>query len=309
MSSNLMFVIGAGVLAMIYSFWKTRWIEAQDEGTDRMKSIGKSIADGAMAFLKAEYRVLAIFVLVVAILLGFVNDGRADSSSLIALSFIVGAVASGLAGFLGMKVATKANTRTTNAARTSLATALNVAFSGGSVMGLSVVGLGVLGLGGLFMFYTDLYGTDAASMIIVLNIISGFSLGASSIALFARVGGGIYTTGDSLKRKDTPAGIIYPGDISSAASGTVIERFLEQNIPVININHIHILTEWYDLPYPLGKKNQIKMGSLFYSKKQYNLAVILTAFIIAAGTVLSVGIVSHHEIKKRMHSSEPESIL
>jgi len=129
------------------------------------------------------------------------------------------------------------------------------------------------------------------------------------ITLFINVGGGIYTTGDSLKRKDTPAGIIYPGDISSAASGTVIERFLEQDIPVININHIHILTEWYDLPYPLGKKNQIKMGSLFYSKKQYNLAVILTAFIIAAGTVLSVGIISHHEIKKRMHSSEPESIL
>jgi len=129
------------------------------------------------------------------------------------------------------------------------------------------------------------------------------------ITLFINVGGGIYTTGDSLKRKDTPAGIIYPGDISSAASGTIIERFLEQDIPVININHIHILTEWYDLPYPLGKKNQIKMGSLFYSKKQYNLAVILTAFIIAAGTVLSVGIISHHEIKKRMHSSEPESIL
>ena len=193
MSSNLMYVIGAGALAMIYSFWKTSWIEAQDEGTDRMKSIGKSIADGAMAFLKAEYRVLAIFVAVVAFLLGFANNGRADSSALISLSFIVGAVTSGLAGFLGMKVATKANTRTTNAARTSLTTALNVAFSGGSVMGLSVVGLGVLGLGGLLMYYIDMYGTDKSSMSIVLNVISGFSLGASSIALFARVGGGIYT--------------------------------------------------------------------------------------------------------------------
>jgi K(+)-stimulated pyrophosphate-energized sodium pump len=188
-----MYVIGAGALAMVYSFWKTNWIEAQDEGTERMKAIGKSIADGAMAFLKAEYRVLAIFVAVVALLLGFANNGRADSSALISLSFIVGAVTSGLAGFLGMKVATKANTRTTNAARTSLTTALNVAFSGGSVMGLSVVGLGVLGLGGLFMYYTDIYGTDKSSMSIVLNVISGFSLGASSIALFARVGGGIYT--------------------------------------------------------------------------------------------------------------------
>ena len=193
MSSNLIYVIGAGALAMVYSFWKTNWIEAQDEGTERMKAIGKSIADGAMAFLKAEYRVLAIFVAVVALLLGFANNGRADSSALISLSFIVGAVTSGLAGFLGMKVATKANTRTTNAARTSLTTALNVAFSGGSVMGLSVVGLGVLGLGGLFMYYTDMYGTDKSSMSIVLNVISGFSLGASSIALFARVGGGIYT--------------------------------------------------------------------------------------------------------------------
>tara|TARA_B100000315_G_scaffold130860_1_gene120443 strand:- start:1139 stop:3304 length:2166 start_codon:yes stop_codon:yes gene_type:complete len=193
MSSNLMFVIGAGVLAMIYSFWKTSWIEAQDEGTDRMKSIGASIADGAMAFLKTEYRVLAIFVLAIAILLGVANRGRADSSALISLSFVVGALASGLAGYLGMKVATKANNRTTNAARNSLASALNVAFTGGSVMGLSVVGLGVLGLGGLFMFYSNHFGADAISIKTVLNVISGFSLGASSIALFARVGGGIYT--------------------------------------------------------------------------------------------------------------------
>ena len=193
MSSKLMFVMGAAVLAMAYSFWKTSWIDAQEEGTDRMKSIGKNIADGAMAFLKAEYRILALFVFAVAILLGLANNGRADSSALISVSFIVGAIASGLAGFLGMKVATKANNRTTHAARTGLATALNVAFSGGSVMGLSVVGLGVLGLGGLFMAYTNLYGTDKTSMATVLNVISGFSLGASSIALFARVGGGIYT--------------------------------------------------------------------------------------------------------------------
>ena len=193
MSPNYIFVIGAAVLAMLYSFWKSSWIEAQDEGTDRMKSIGASIADGAMAFLKAEYRILSIFVIAVAILLGFANSGRADSSVLISFSFIVGAVTSGLAGFLGMKVATKANNRTTNAARKSLASALNVAFTGGSVMGMSVVGLGVLGLGGLFIFYTGYFGDDANSMKTVLNVISGFSLGASSIALFARVGGGIYT--------------------------------------------------------------------------------------------------------------------
>ena len=150
--NNLYFVIGAGVLAMLYAFWKTRWITAQDEGTARMKQIGASIADGAMSFLKAEYRVLSVFVIAVAVLLAVANSGRDDSSSLIAVSFIVGAFASAFAGFLGMKVATKANNRTTNAARTSLAKALNVAFTGGSVMGLSVVGLGVLGLGGLFIF-------------------------------------------------------------------------------------------------------------------------------------------------------------
>ena len=191
--NNLYYVIGAGVLAMLFAFWKTNWINRQDEGTDRMKQIGASIADGAMAFLKAEYRVLSIFVVAVAVLLGFANNGRSDSNSLIALSFVVGALASGLAGFLGMRVATKANNRTTNAAQSSLTKALNVAFTGGSVMGLSVVGLGVLGLGGLFIFYTNYFGSDVDSIGMVLNVISGFSLGASSIALFARVGGGIYT--------------------------------------------------------------------------------------------------------------------
>ena len=191
--NNLYYVIGAGVLAMLFAFWKTNWINRQDEGSDRMKQIGASIADGAMAFLKAEYRVLSIFVVAVAVLLGLANNGRSDSNSLIALSFVVGALASGLAGFLGMRVATKANNRTTNAAQSSLTKALNVAFTGGSVMGLSVVGLGVLGLGGLFIFYTNYFGSDTDSIGMVLNVISGFSLGASSIALFARVGGGIYT--------------------------------------------------------------------------------------------------------------------
>ena len=193
MDYNMIFVLGAGILALLFSFWKTRWIEAQDQGTDRMKAIGASIADGAMAFLKAEYRVLAIFIVVVAIVLGIANNNRPDSSILISLSFLVGAVTSGLAGYLGMKVATKANNRTTNAAREGLAKALNVAFSGGSVMGLSVVGLGVLGLGGLFLFYSNIYKIDSTNISTVLNILSGFSLGASSIALFARVGGGIYT--------------------------------------------------------------------------------------------------------------------
>jgi len=183
-------VLNAGVLALIYAAWKTNWINKQDQGTERMVLIGKSIAEGAMAFLKAEYRILGIFIVVVALLLGIANAGRTDSSALISLSFVVGAFASGLAGFLGMRVATKANNRTTNAARNSLAEALNVAFTGGSVMGLSVVGLGLIGLGSLFMLYQNIFANDYNK---VITVISGFSLGASSIALFARVGGGIYT--------------------------------------------------------------------------------------------------------------------
>ena len=183
-------IIGAGMLAMLYSFWKTGWINKQDQGTEKMERIGSNIADGAMSFLKAEYRVLAVFIVVVAVLLGFANVGNPQSSALIALSFITGALTSGLAGFLGMRVATKANNRTTHAARTGLAPALKVAFAGGSVMGLSVVGLGIIGLGTLFTFYQSFFEADYQK---ILTVISGFSLGASSIALFARVGGGIYT--------------------------------------------------------------------------------------------------------------------
>ncbi|MBI86652.1 MAG: sodium-translocating pyrophosphatase [Candidatus Marinimicrobia bacterium] len=193
MNNNVLLVLFAGAVALAFSFWKTKWILSQDEGTKKMKIIGKNIAEGAMAFLRAEYRVLGFFVVFVALLLGIANYNSSDSSSLISLSFLVGAIASGLAGFLGMTVATKSNNRTTNAARQNLESALNIAFSGGSVMGMSVVGLGVLGLGSLFLLYSNIYGSDFNNIKTVLNILSGFSLGASSIALFARVGGGIYT--------------------------------------------------------------------------------------------------------------------
>ncbi|MEE2858765.1 MAG: sodium-translocating pyrophosphatase [Candidatus Neomarinimicrobiota bacterium] len=188
--TNLYYVIGAGIIAMLYAFWKTNWINHQDQGSERMKKIGASIADGAMAFLKAEYKVLSIFVIIIAVLLAFAADSQGDSI-LVSLSFLVGALASGLAGFLGMRVATKANNRTTNAAQSGLAKALNVAFTGGSVMGLSVVGLGVLGVTSLFVIYNNLNLFDDTAKLI--QALTGFSLGASSIALFARVGGGIYT--------------------------------------------------------------------------------------------------------------------
>jgi K(+)-stimulated pyrophosphate-energized sodium pump len=186
----------AAAIALVYAFIKASWVGKQDPGDDRMQMISKWISDGAMAFLKTEYKYLAIFVVCVAILLGISNAGLEDSNVFIALSFIIGAICSGTAGWIGMKVATKANVRTTAAARTGLNSALQVAFSGGAVMGLCVVGLGLLGLSLLFILYTVMYPasvTDTNVMKLVLNILAGFSLGASSIALFARVGGGIYT--------------------------------------------------------------------------------------------------------------------
>lgn len=179
----------AGVIALLYAFMRAQWVAKQDVGTETMAEIAANIADGAKAFLRREYRVLFVFVIAVAALLAFANASQESSSWLISVSFVVGALCSGLAGFIGMSVATKANVRTTNAAREGLGPALNVAFSGGLVMGLSVVGLGVLGLSLLFIIYSGL-DWDITK---VINVISGFSLGASSIALFARVGGGIYT--------------------------------------------------------------------------------------------------------------------
>jgi K(+)-stimulated pyrophosphate-energized sodium pump len=183
------FLPAFGVLALLFVFFKNSWVSKQEVGNEKMARIAKNIADGAMSFLKAEYKILAIFVVAVAILLFFKGQAEEGSNGMVAVSFIVGAICSGLAGFIGMKVATKANVRTTNAARKSLGKALEVAFAGGAVMGLGVVGLGVLGLSGLFAIYSN-QGWEITE---ILNVLSGFSLGASSIALFARVGGGIYT--------------------------------------------------------------------------------------------------------------------
>ncbi len=194
MGQTMMYAIPAfGIVALLFTFWKSAWVGRQEVGNEKMARIAKNIADGAMAFLKAEYKVLSIFVVVVAALMAW-SGMNENSSWLVALSFVLGAICSGLAGLIGMKVATKANVRTTNAARTSLGRALEVAFAGGSVMGLGVVGLGVLGLGGLFLIYSNMFGISTGQEVIrVINILTGFSFGASSIALFARVGGGIYT--------------------------------------------------------------------------------------------------------------------
>ncbi len=184
-----------GLLALLFTWWKTHKINAAPEGSERMSKIAASIQEGAMAFLKAEYRILVLFVAGIAALLYWSGSNNENSHALVAFSFAVGAFCSSLAGYLGMKVATKANVRTANAAKNSLGEALEVAFSGGAVMGLGVVGLGILGLGGLFFLFGNHFGAfeSQASLGVTLSVLTGFSFGASLIALFARVGGGIYT--------------------------------------------------------------------------------------------------------------------
>src|SRR3954471_23190416 len=146
-----------GIIGLLYTFFKFKWVSKQDAGNDRMKEISTYIAQGAMAFLRAEWKILGYFVVIVALLLGFMASTNPDSHWAIAVAFIIGAVFSATAGYIGMRVATKANVRTAQAARTSLAKALNVSFTGGSVMGLGVAGLAVLGLGGLFIILKAIF--------------------------------------------------------------------------------------------------------------------------------------------------------
>jgi len=186
-----------GVLALLYTYLKSNWVSSQAAGNDRMVEISTYIANGAMAFLKAEYKVLSYFVVIACILLGILGSTNHKSSPVIVIAFIIGAVFSALAGFIGMRIATKANVRTAEAARTSLSKALDVSFTGGTVMGMGVAGLAVLGLGSLFIVFKAMFvsGTNVngEEMEKALEVLTGFSLGAESIALFARVGGGIYT--------------------------------------------------------------------------------------------------------------------
>ena len=183
-----------GLVGLAVMIVKALWVNKQDAGDANMVELAGYIARGAQAFLRAEWRVLSVFVVVAAVLLGWSAEieleGRAEHSDwLIAIAFIIGAVFSAFAGWIGMSIATKANVRTTQAARTSLKKALAVSFTGGTVMGLGVAGLAILGIGTLFIVFNNMY-TDMAQ---ALEVLAGFSLGAESIALFARVGGGIYT--------------------------------------------------------------------------------------------------------------------
>ena len=201
MNNYVLYLVPAfGVLGLLVMAYKSAWVGKQDAGDANMKDLAGHIADGAMAFLKAEWRVLSIFVVITAVLLAYsgtvheVGGRQIHSHWLIAVAFIIGAVFSATAGFIGMKVATKANVRTTQAARTSLKQALKVSFTGGTVMGLGVASLAVLGLGGLFIVFLAYFADLGANQVrTAIEVLTGFSLGAESIALFSRVGGGIYT--------------------------------------------------------------------------------------------------------------------
>ncbi|MDB5268282.1 MAG: sodium-translocating pyrophosphatase [Hymenobacter sp.] len=197
MTPYLYAVPALGIFALLYTWLRAGWVTKQDAGDARMTTIAGYIADGAIAFLKAEYKVLALFGLIAGAFLFYLGTTSGNSSPIIVIAFLIGGVFSALAGFIGMKIATKANVRTAQAAKTSLSTALNVSFSGGSVMGMGVAGLAVLGLGSLFIVFYKLFVpsglANGQEMEKALEVLTGFSLGAESIALFARVGGGIYT--------------------------------------------------------------------------------------------------------------------
>ncbi|MET4076708.1 sodium-translocating pyrophosphatase [Hymenobacter sp. UYCo722] len=197
MTNYLYAVPALGIFALLYTWLRAGWVSRQDAGDARMTTIAGYIADGAIAFLKAEYKVLALFGLIAGAFLFYLGSTSGNSSPVIVIAFLIGAIFSALAGFIGMKIATKANVRTAQAAKTSLSTALNVSFSGGSVMGMGVAGLAVLGLGSLFIIFYKMFVpsglANGLEMEKALEVLTGFSLGAESIALFARVGGGIYT--------------------------------------------------------------------------------------------------------------------
>lgn len=198
MEENVIYLpIGLAVLGLLYLLVRASWVKKQPAGSDRMQNLSKSIKEGALAFLNAEYRLLAIFVVIASILLYVVSTIVETTSWMIVPAFFIGAVFSALAGNIGMRIATEANARTAEAAKTSLPKALQVSFGGGTVMGLGVAGLAVLGLSLIFLFLIGQFITGGnnfyGEMTIVLEALAGFSLGAESIALFARVGGGIYT--------------------------------------------------------------------------------------------------------------------
>lgn len=291
MDSLIYLIPLSGVIALLFTFVKSSWVAKQDAGSDKMKKIAKFIADGAMAFLRAEYKILSIFVVAVAILLILKGASAPESSPLVAVSFIVGAFCSALAGFIGMRVATKANVRTTNAAITSLNKALSVAFTGGSVMGMGVVGLGVLGLGLLFIIFgTGVFGLENIDSVTkVINVVTGFSFGASSIALFARVGGGIYT-----KAADVGADLVGKVEAGIPEDHPLNPATIADNVGD-NVGDVAGMGADLFESYVGSIIGTMVLGTAFFSLPEFqNLefgglsAILLPLFLASAGIIVSI---------------------
>lgn len=279
-------VLGAvGLAFSAYRYW---WVVGQDSGNDQMQQIASRILRGSMAFLKAEYSILMVFLVVVGGLL--VSSGyREDSHPLIAFSFGAGALFSGMAGFFGMRIATQANVRTAQAARTGIGPALKLAFSGGSVMGLTVVGLGVVGLGGLFIFYATKFGVDGANLERTINVLTGFSFGASSVALFARLGGGIYT-----KAADVGADLVGKVEAGIPEDHPLNPATIADNVGD-NVGDVAGMGADLFESYVGSIIGAMVLGTAFVSVEEFQLgglaglsAVLLPLFLASAGVLASI---------------------
>ena len=291
----------AAVLALVFSFVKARSIATKDAGTDRMKAIASYIQEGAMAFLKAEYKVLAIFVVVVAALLGLINYTNANSSSWVAFSFVVGAICSALAGFIGMRVATKANVRTANAAQKGLRDALAIAFGGGAVMGMTVVGLGLLGIISLFLLYNQaiFVGQDMAK---ILEVLTGFSFGASSIALFARVGGGIYT-----KAADVGADLVGKVEAGIPEDDPRNPAVIADNVGD-NVGDVAGMGADLFESYVGSIIGSAVLGAALWTSEQGQLSAVVLPFIIA-GVGIIVSLLCSFLVRSKDEKSNPQHAL
>ena len=278
-----------GLVGLGFTYWKSKWVSDQEVGTEKMARIATNITEGAMSFLKAEYSVLAIFVIAVGALLGYAATSQGEMSSpLIALSFGLGAICSALAGFIGMKVATKANVRTTNAARTGLGKALEVAFAGGSVMGMGVVGLGVLGLSILFIVYAGVFGLDSKDEVTrVITVLTGFSFGASSIALFARVGGGIYT-----KAADVGADLVGKVEAGIPEDHPLNPATIADNVGD-NVGDVAGMGADLFESYVGSIIGTMVLGAAFYTLPEFSdaklAAVVLPLLLAGIGIITSIG--------------------
>lgn len=291
---NLIYLIPiSGVIALLYTYIISQKVGKQEAGNDRMKKIAGAISRGANAFLKAEYKVLAYFVIFVAILLIIKGYSDATSHPLVALSFFVGALSSAISGIIGMKVATKANVRTTNAARdkeNGLNNALSIAFKGGSVMGMGVVGLGVLGLSLLFIIYGAFFGLDSFDSVShIISVITGFSFGASSIALFARVGGGIYT-----KAADVGADLVGKVEAGIPEDHPLNPATIADNVGD-NVGDVAGMGADLFESYVGSIIGTMVLGTAFYTVAEFSItpfgglsAILLPLFLAAAGIIMSI---------------------